>query len=155
MNIIVAVLGLTFLAYFAVADDCDVQPFVDNVNQEWIARDYPEILALIDARLSTCTNDILALGIKIEYFGLAVVNLSQARSAASNFLAAVQAVAPEEITSPTALTQYAISIASITVPTNYVDVSRTSNQVEYVHRTYSSAFPRIERYVDFVERLNQ
>lgn len=154
MKIILWAASLTAAA-FAFADDCEVPPFVEGVNQEWVIRDYPAILALIDDRLLNCTNDILALGLKFEYYGWAVVSLAQAQAAASNFLAAVQVKAPDELTSPTALTQYVLSVVNITAPTNYVDTLRTSNQVEYVHNTYSSAFPRIQRYVDFAERLNQ
>lgn len=134
-------------------NDCDL--FISEVNQEWQARNYTNILTAIDQRLTTESNDVLALALKVGYYTWAEVSFSNVQSSANAFLIAVTNVAPAEFQDPSALVNYAMAIASMPMPTNApVNESRTAQQVDYVHQTYPLHFPDIEQAIFLDSRID-
>jgi hypothetical protein len=67
-----------------------LQEFVDRVNAKWKLKDYPAIQKIINERLQTNPNDVLALGTKAYFHVFAVNNLKQARASITTFNAAAQ-----------------------------------------------------------------
>lgn len=131
---------------------CEVAPFVADVNAKWQSRDYTGIVWKANSRLSSCSNDIVALGVKLEVYSSILPNLTNAQAVARDFVAAVGVRIPAEVSTPSLLTQYAIAIRDIVAPTNYIDPVRTQSQLDYIHWSSPDEFPQMMRYCDMASR---
>lgn len=70
---------LFFLVSISVsyADDFDL--FIEDINNEWALKNYTNILQHVDSRLTSHTNDLSALILKMNYFLMVEYDLSKAQ----------------------------------------------------------------------------
>ena len=146
------------LVYFAVNGDgvsagYDADPFVQEVNAAWVETNYPRIKTAITNRLAGATNDILALGLLFEYYLSAEVDYLSAKAAAQTIVLAVSNRVPAEIIEKRVPMGLPIIISREANPTNLPYRARTQEEIEYMHTTYSNAFPHMKLYQIFDWRI--
>ena len=123
--------------------------FINEVNDAWVATNYPFILQTITNRLTEYPDDILALGLKYEYYLSAGVDYLSAKEAAQAYVLAVSNRVSEEITEERIGLGLPIKISREQTPTNLPPVpqqARTPEQVVEMHAEFSDAFPLINVY---------
>ena len=86
-NVIILCVFITVAMGGVFADDID--DFVSALNQAWSQTNDVQTLQVINSRLATNTNDALALSCKMYYYIFAEGNLTNARSAADQFMSAL------------------------------------------------------------------
>lgn len=129
--------------------ECEQEEFIADVNAAWVATNYQLIKQAITNRLAECTNDLLAMGLLFEYYRSAEVDYLSAKAAAQAFVIAVSNRVPAEVTEERDIMGLPIVIARQATPSNLPPVSgqvRSPEQIEYMHSTYSDAFPFINIY---------
>ncbi len=139
------------LVYFAVDGDgvssgYDADPFVQEVNAAWMETNYPRIKTAITNRLAENTNDLLAMGLLFEYYRVAEVDYLAAKAAAQAYVLAVSNRVPEEIIKERVPMASPIHISRESNPTNLPYHARSPEKIEYMHKTYSNAFPHIKLF---------
>lgn len=75
---IVAVIGFVFMVDSIHASD--FEDFINNVNSEWANQNYTNMIQVINNRLTTHTNDLAALLLKMNYHLAIEYDLSLAQS---------------------------------------------------------------------------
>jgi hypothetical protein len=81
-----------FCSFVGIAQSPDqMKELYNSINTKWSNRDYPGILALINARLQTNPNDVLALSLKSYYYVFAEKDITLAHQAANSFASTVNA----------------------------------------------------------------
>lgn len=129
--------------------ESDKDIFINEVNAAWVATNYPLILQTITNRIAEYPDDLLALGLKYEYFLSAGVDYLSAKEAAQAYVQAVSNRVPEEIIEGRIGLGLPIKISREQTPTNLPPVpqqARTLAQVVEMHAEFSDAFPLINVY---------
>lgn len=72
----------------AIADELD--DFAEDLNEAWSQTNTVQMLSLINTRLSSDTNDVMALSTKTYYFVFADCNLTNARQTVDHLYSVVQ-----------------------------------------------------------------
>ena len=148
-HIMAVVLVVAVIAASISYGACEQELFIEEVNAAWVATNYPLIKQAITNRLAVCTNDLLALGLQFEYYISAEVDYLNSKAAAQAFVLAVSNRVPEEVNEKRIPLGLPIIVAWEPTPSNLPpvpDQARTSEQIEYMHNTYSNAFPHIGVY---------
>jgi len=89
IGIVICIL-LSTNSIFTYAEDDSLEQFGDVINNAWIQRDNLEILRLIQDGLNSYPNDVLALGVKMGYYGAVNYDALKARKAADKFYETVE-----------------------------------------------------------------
>ena len=127
----------------------DTDAFIEAINAAWVSTNYPLILQTITNRLEEHPDDLLALGLKYEYFLSAGVDYLSAKEAAQAYILAVSNRVPEEINEKRVGLGLPIMIAREQIPTHLPPVpqqARTPEQVVQMHTEFPEAFPFMNVY---------
>lgn len=131
-----------FLAPMPVTYGEDLKEFIEDVNSAWTNRNYAGIMSNINARLTVDTNDVLALGLKMNYYLWADLNTSNAHAAARSFSNAVHQSQRQDLFP---LANNFVSVVMNVDETN----SYTSAQRDKLHSMFPDMFPSIVEQVSF------
>jgi hypothetical protein len=74
-----------------------VDDFVSSINQAWSQTNNTQVLQIIDTRLASNSNDVLAVSAKMYYYVFAEGSLTNARSMADRFMTIVNASTNAEL----------------------------------------------------------
>lgn len=148
-----ALLGLCFhTPCFAACTDTNA--FLNSVNSAWISTNYALLEQTLSNRVTDCTNDLLAKGLLYEYYDTICIDYYKARAAASAFILATSNRMPSEIIHRRDPMELPLLLCELPIPTNFpTDQSKTPEQMQYLHRRYSDAFPHLISYQSLMYRI--
>ncbi len=136
-RIAVVFIVLSIFNVYALKAD-QISTFVTNINSAWVNTNYAQILQLANDRLGQNPNDLLALGVKQEYYIDCEINTSNAHAVANALLAAANQIGRADI----------IFLAEETtrfvmdMPENATG-SYTQAQIQLRHNEFNELFPGI------------
>lgn len=127
----------------SLAQISPTKQFYEGVNTHWNNRAYSQILVLINNRLQSNPNDVLALSLKAYYYVFAEKDLVQAHQAANAFLVVVNAGSNQD------LKEQAQKIAKIVTDIPVTDVNPLTQQERDALHTELDTFPLIDNCMVF------
>jgi len=148
------IIGSILLLIVSLSVNAQTPPekiFYDAVNSNWTARNYAQILTLINQRLSADSKDMIALSLKQYYFVYGDKDIVQAKQAATAFL--------NEVTSSTTnqdLIDEANEMAKLVndIP-DTASGPYTQAQADSLHDLFPQKFPSIDRCIMFAAKYEE
>jgi len=124
----------------------ELKTFIEDVNCAWTNRNYSAIMSNINARLTINSNDVLALGLKMDYYVCVELDSSKAHAAAVSFSNAVHQTGREDLYP---LADQMVSTVMAVEETN----TYTAAQCDKIHTMFPDMFPSLTRSVFLYSKL--
>ena len=146
-------IGINFQAN-SHAECNDTNTFLEAVNSAWVSSNYNLLEQILTNRVAECTNDLLAKGLKYQFYDDISIDFYKARAAASEFILATSNRMPAEVIHRRAPLELALLLCEMPIPTNFpADQSKTSEQMQFLHDEYPEKYPSLILYQSLMFRI--